>query len=78
VRRIAVKIGTREKGIKAVVEVVAGQRGRSTAWLVRPIVESAIEYIKQLKKEVDDANERARVAEKKVRMSDSSGGNRLD
>jgi hypothetical protein len=37
------------------------------------IVESAIEYIKQLKKEVDDANERARLAEKKLRMSRDRG-----
>jgi len=38
------------------------------------IVESAIEYIKQLKKEVHDANERARLAEKKLRMSHNREG----
>jgi hypothetical protein len=38
------------------------------------IVESAIEYIKQLKMEVDDANERARLAEKKLRMSRNREG----
>jgi hypothetical protein len=54
--------------------------GGGTAWAehgvasVTSMMESAIEYIKQLKKEVDDANERARVAEKNVRLRHSSGG----
>lgn len=55
-----------------------GGGGGRTAWAeqgvasIASMVESAIEYIKQLKKEVDDANERVRVAEK-VRMRHSSG-----
>lgn len=51
-----------------------------TAWAASKasIVESAIEYIKQLKDDMDDANKRVRVAEKKLRMRHNSEGIYLD
>jgi hypothetical protein len=56
-----------------------GGGGGGTAWAqhgvatIASMVESATEYIKQLKKDLDDANEHVRVAEKKIRMRHSSG-----
>lgn len=54
--------------------------GGGAAWAnhsvvsIASMIESAIEYIRQLKKEVEDASERVRVAEERIRMRHSSGG----